>query len=96
MLARAKEHERAAAADRAAAGKFEVAAVTENRVARKLSQLAAFGYTLLNDRAWPGSRRAQVDLVVVGPSGVFIVDTKAWADLRLENGRVYQGDDDVT
>ena len=96
LLARAKEHERAAAADRAAAGKFEVAAVTENRVARKLSQLAAFGYTLLNDRAWPGSRRAQVDLVVVGPSGVFIVDTKAWADLRLENGRVYQGDDDVT
>lgn len=81
---------------RAEAGRFEVASATESRVAQKLAQLSAHGYGLLNDRAWPGSRNAQVDLIVVGPAGLFIVDTKAWSELKIDGDRVFQGDDDVT
>ena len=41
-----------------------------------------------------------MDFLVVGPSGVFIVDAKSWRDVRVERSsagpRVFQGDDDVT
>ncbi|HWS58866.1 MAG TPA: UvrD-helicase domain-containing protein, partial [Actinotalea sp.] len=42
------------------------------------------------------SRRAQVDLVVVGPGGLFIVDTKAWKDVSIRDGRIHRGQEDVT
>lgn len=61
-----------------------------------LAPLSGIGYHLLADRRWPGSTHAQVDLVVVGPGGVFIVDTKAWAEVAIEDGRVYRGEADVT
>ncbi len=61
-----------------------------------LAPLSGIGYHLLADRGWPGSTRAQVDLLVVGPGGVFIVDTKAWAEVAVEDGRVYRGEADVT
>ena len=32
----------------------------------------------------------------MGPGGVFIVDTKAWKEVGIDNGRVLRGDDDVT
>lgn len=51
---------------------------------------------MLADRCWPGTRRAQVDLIVIGPGGVFIVDTKAWAEVTIDRGRVHRGDADVT
>jgi superfamily I DNA/RNA helicase len=51
---------------------------------------------LLPDRGWPGSRRAQVDLIVIGPAGLFIVDTKAWADVTIAGGHIFRGQDDVT
>lgn len=92
----ADAHERAAREARAAAGRFDIAASTEKRTAQRLSPLAAFGHHLLADRRWPGTRRAQIDLVVVGPGGVFIVDTKAWKDVTITADRVFRGDDDVT
>lgn len=92
----ADAHERAAAEARATASRYSVAAVTEKQTARILSPLAAVGHYLLADRRWPGSQRAQVDLVVVGPSGVFIVDTKAWKDVSIVDGRIFRGQDDVT
>ncbi len=79
---------------------FEAAAYSESRLARTLAPLKEHGYYVLEDRKWPGSSRAQVDFVVVGPSGVFIVDAKTWRDVRVEvsgrESRVFQGDDDVT
>ncbi|WP_208320425.1 UvrD-helicase domain-containing protein [Salinibacterium sp. ZJ77] len=79
---------------------FEAAAASEHRLERTLSPLQAQGFHVLPDRRWPGSARAQVDFVVVGPSGVFIVDAKTWKDVRVERSggesRVFQGDDDVT
>jgi len=93
-LAEAHEHEAARARD--AASRFGLAGVTEKRVARELAPLSAIGYHLLPDRAWPGSRSAQVDLIVVGPSGVHIVDTKAWREVSIQEGRIFRGQADVT
>jgi len=93
-LAEAHEREAALAHDRAA--RFGLAGVTEKRVASELAPLSALGYHLLPDRAWPGSRSAQVDLIVVGPSGVHIVDTKAWREVSIHGGRIFRGQADVT
>ncbi|WJY01963.1 3'-5' exonuclease [Curtobacterium sp. 458] len=54
------------------------------------------GYHLLADRRWPGSRTAQVDMVVVGRAGVFIVDTKAWREVAVHGDRITRGQEDVT
>ncbi|GIG41607.1 nuclease-related domain-containing DEAD/DEAH box helicase [Cellulomonas phragmiteti] len=96
QLALAAAHERAAADARATASRYGVASATEQRTAAALAPLAAAGYHLLADRQWPGSRRAQVDMVVVGPAGVFVVDTKAWADVTIAGDRIHRGQDDVT
>jgi len=96
QLALADEHERAAAEARATAGRYAIAEVTERQTVKVLALLAAVGHHLLADRRWPGSRRAQVDLVVVSPGGVFIVDTKAWKDVSVDAGRIRRGQEDVT
>jgi len=79
---------------------YHAAAVSERRLEQTLAPLRNQGYHVLADRQWPGSPKAQVDFLVVGPSGVFIVDAKSWRDVRVERTgggpRVFQGDDDVT
>ena len=96
QLALAAEHDRAAADARLTAANYSAAEATEKQTVRTLAPLCAVGYHLLPDRRWPGSRRAQVDLVVIGPGGVFIVDTKAWREVSIDSGRMYRGDLDVT
>lgn len=95
----AAAHERAALEATRKAQSYGVAGRTEQQTAKALAPLAALGYHQLNDRAWPGSKRANVDLLLVGPSGVYVVDTKCWADPRVEGGRLFRGgapaDDDV-
>ncbi|MCC5948222.1 MAG: UvrD-helicase domain-containing protein [Nitriliruptoraceae bacterium] len=92
----AEAHVRAATQARAAASRYEIAEVTERRTATTLAPLSGVGYHLLADRGWPGSSRAQVDLVVIGPGGLFIVDTKAWAEVTISDGRIFRGQDDAT
>ena len=92
----AHAHEQAALQARVAAGRFRAAEISEKATVAALGRLAAVGYHFLADRRWPGSRTANVDLVVVGPGGVFIVDTKWWADVSVAGGRVFRGQDDVT
>lgn len=96
QLRRAVALESAAGVARATAGRYAIAARTEEATARVLAPLAAVGYTLLPDRRWPGSRTAQVDMVVAGPGGVFIVDTKAWREVAIADGRIHRGQEDVT
>jgi hypothetical protein len=96
QLALADAHERAAAEARASAARYDIAEVTEKQTARALAPLTAIGHHLLADRRWPGTRRAQVDLVVVGPGGVFIVDTKAWREVSVDGERIFRGQEDVT
>src|SRR5674476_591858 len=96
QLALADAHAQAAVEARATASRYSVAEVTEQRTAIALSPLTAIGYYLLADRGWPGSRHAQVDMVVVGPGRVFIVDTKAWRDVSIQGDRIHRGQEDVT
>ncbi len=92
----AAEHRRRAHDAEQTAARYEIAERTESETARVLAPLAGIGYHLLADRRWPGSRTAQVDMVVVGRSGVFIVDTKAWRDVAVHDGRIIRGQEDVT
>ena len=88
QMARAEAHEHEAALARDAAARFGLAGITEKRVATELTPLSALGYHLLPDRAWPGSRSAQVDLIIVGPSVIHADDTKAWHDLSIHEGGI--------
>jgi hypothetical protein len=92
----AEKRERAAALARKAAARYGVAPHVERDVLAALKPLTEIGYHLLPNRGWPGNRTAQVDLIVVGPSGLYIVDTKSWSDVTIENGRIYRQDTDVT
>jgi hypothetical protein len=58
-------------------------AAGERKTARLLRRLERDGYTSLHDLAVPGSN-ANVDHLVIGPSGVVVVDSKQYA------GRVHQ------
>lgn len=78
------------------AARFEIAERTESETAQLLAPLAGIGYHLLADRRWPGSRTAQVDMVVVGRAGVFIVDTKAWREVAVHGDRITRDQEDVT
>jgi hypothetical protein len=49
----------------------------ERQTARLLDRLGRDGYRVLHDLAMPGSL-ANVDHLVVGPSGVFVIDSKQW------------------
>ena len=55
---------------------YSVAATSERALADALAPLEERGFSVLSDRAWPDSTNAQVDFVVVGPTGVCIVDAK--------------------
>ncbi|MEJ3404771.1 UvrD-helicase domain-containing protein [Rathayibacter sp. YIM 133350] len=92
----AEAHRQAAEEAARKAINYRAAADSEKRIARVLAPLAASGYHFLPDRQWPGSRRAQVDMVLVGPGGLFIVDTKAWRDPLIAAGRVFRDQEDVT
>jgi len=93
---RAHELRRQADEAEARASRFEIAHRTESETAKVLAPLAGIGYHLLADRRWPGSKTAQVDMVVVGSAGVFIVDTKAWREVAVHKGRITRGQEDAT
>lgn len=60
------------------ARRWEAADEGERRVAAQLLVLTARGWRLLVDRRWPGTRSGNVDMILVGPGGVFVVDVKNW------------------
>ena len=92
----AEGHEYRAITARQMARNYAIAASSERALADALAPLEDRGFTVLSDRAWPGSANAQVDFVLVGPSGVCIVDAKHWGEVRVVADRVFQGQDDVT
>jgi hypothetical protein len=61
---------------------WERGAQGEEAVARSLADLPD-EWVVLHDLAWPGRQRANLDHVVVGPGGVFVVDAKNWSG-RIE------------
>ena len=61
----------------------------EVRTARFLEPLRAEGFKVLHDRRIPGSR-ANIDHIVIGPPGVFVVETKSFGGaLRVRGNEVY-------
>lgn len=62
-------------------------------MARALEALPP-GWIVLHDLAWPGRPKANIDHVVIGPGGVFVVDAKNWSgtievrdEVLRQNGR---------
>ncbi len=93
----AEQHEDAARTAREMHRRYSAAASSEQALGRMLEPLQERGFHVLSDRKWPRARGgAQVDFVLVGPSGVIIVDAKSWAEVQIAGDRVYQGQDDVT
>jgi Nuclease-related domain len=63
----------------------------ERRTARLLAPLERRGYQVFHDLAVPGSA-ANVDHVVVGPTGVFVIDSKRYrGQLRYTGGHLWHG-----
>lgn len=93
--------ERLAAAHRFEADRVEARARCHRRgdsgedaVRALLAPMAGEGWHLLHRRQWPGTPRADIDHLLVGPGGVVVLDTKAWrGDVRVEGGRLWQGQD---
>jgi hypothetical protein len=49
------------------------------------------GWSALHDVRWPGRPRANIDHVVIGPGGVFVIDTKNWTGrITVSNGVLRQ------
>ncbi|MBJ7331400.1 MAG: NERD domain-containing protein [Solirubrobacteraceae bacterium] len=61
----------------------EKGAEGERATAAVLATLPGEHWTVLHDVRWPGRRFANVDHVVIGPPGVFVVDSKNWSG-RIE------------
>ncbi len=90
---RAEEYQRRYAEQASRAARFELAATTEQQVVTRLEAIEVLGWRLLADRRWPGSRTANVDLLMVGPGGVLVVDVKAWRSLQVIGGSVFCDDE---
>ncbi|MCF3101952.1 UvrD-helicase domain-containing protein [Streptomyces roseoverticillatus] len=78
---------------------WEAASEGERQVAAKLQVLTRRGWRLLLDRRWPGTRAANVDMLLVGPGGVFVIDVKNWRHAPgtagghlTAGGRTYDGE----
>jgi hypothetical protein len=53
-------------------------AAGERHTARLLRRLHRDGYVVFHDLAVPGNTSANVDHLVIGPTGVFVIDSKQW------------------
>lgn len=61
----------------------------EARTRRALEALDASVWTVVKDPQWPGGRYGNLDHVVVGPSGVYVIDTLAWSgDVGVYGGHL--------
>jgi hypothetical protein len=70
---------------------WRTGAVGETRVVQVLVDMDDTGWHVLADRAWPGSARANIDVLLVGPGGVFVIDVKNWHRPRVADGRLWHG-----
>jgi hypothetical protein len=63
----------------------------EERLGRRIQKLEQHGFRVLHDRLVPGSK-ANVDHLVIGPTGVFAVDAKNYSGkLTLSKGTLWHG-----
>jgi hypothetical protein len=66
-------------------------AAGERVTAAALEALPREKWRVLHDIPWPGRPRASLDHVVIGPPGVFVIDTKNWSGtVAVRNGVLRQ------
>jgi hypothetical protein len=65
---------------------WAIGSAGEHTVGARLDRLTAKGIVVIHDRRIPGSR-ANIDHIVVAPSGVYVIDTKKWSG-RVEPRRL--------
>lgn len=63
----------------------------EAAVVAVIRRLAGSRWTVLADRAWPGTRAANIDAILVGPGGVLVVDVKTWSAASVRGGHLWDG-----
>ncbi len=69
---------------------WERGAEGESATARLLAGLPP-EWTVLHDLRWPGRRFANIDHLVIGPGGVFVVDSKNWTGrVQVQDGVLRQ------
>ncbi|WP_372736878.1 nuclease-related domain-containing protein [Nocardioides sp.] len=86
-------HRHAKPARTALVGESEARRVeAEFRTTQALERLPEDEWTVIRDLSWPGGRYGHVDHVVVGPSGVYVIDTELWDDeVTVTGGRLRHG-----
>ena len=71
-------------------------ALGEEALGSRLNKLATQGFVILHDRSIPGSR-ANIDHLVIGPTGVFVVDAKNYSGrISLSRGTLWTGKTPLT
>ena len=75
----AKRHREKIARLERSAVQWEAGAAGERATGEVLAELQAAGWFVLHDLAWPGRQKANIDHLVVGPGGIFVIDTKNWS-----------------
>src|SRR4051794_5710781 len=58
-----------------------------------MQAVAPLGGRVLADRRWAGSKRANVDFLLIGPGGVVVADVKAWRALQVRNDSLFCEDE---
>ena len=86
----ASRHRRARSPRLPVVGETEARRVeAELRTTQARECLDSGGWTVVKDLQWPGGRYGHIDHVVVGPSGVYVIDTKTWSgDVSVYGGRL--------
>jgi hypothetical protein len=69
---------------------WQIGADGEVRTGRILETLAADGFRILHDRKIPGARSANIDHIVIGPPGIYVVETKSYkGSLQIRGNEVF-------
>jgi hypothetical protein len=63
----------------------------ERRTGEVLAALQSHGWAILHDLHWPGRPYANIDHIAIGPTGVFVIDSKNWSgDVVVRQGVLRQ------
>jgi hypothetical protein len=69
---------------------WQIGAAGEIRTARMLETLEADGFRVLHDRKIPGARSANIDHIVIGPPGIYVVETKSYkGPLQIRGNEIF-------
>jgi hypothetical protein len=69
---------------------WQIGAAGEVLTGRLLEPLRSEGFRILHDRRIPGARSANIDHIVIGPPGVFVVETKSYqGSLQIRGDEIF-------